>query len=82
MVEVLSPSTADYDRGEKLEHYRRVPSLEAVVLVDHEEARLDLWSRREGGWESERFGEGEALALEPIECRLEVDAIYRAGREA
>jgi Uma2 family endonuclease len=35
VVEVLSPGTAAYDRGEKLAHYQRVPSLEAVVLFDH-----------------------------------------------
>jgi Uma2 family endonuclease len=36
LVEVLSPSTEAYDRGEKLEHYKRISSLRAVVLVAHE----------------------------------------------
>src|SRR5258708_31296765 len=33
VVEVLSPSTAAYDRGEKLAHYQQIPSLREVVLV-------------------------------------------------
>ena len=35
IVEVLSLSTEDYDRGEKLSHYQTIPSLEEVVLVAH-----------------------------------------------
>src|SRR5262245_30524586 len=36
IVEVLSPSTQQYDRGEKLDHYKQIPSLQEVVLVAHE----------------------------------------------
>src|SRR5262245_13134541 len=32
LVEVLSPSTEDYDRGEKLGHYKQIPSLAEVVF--------------------------------------------------
>src|SRR5690606_2499369 len=42
LVEVLSPSTEDYDRGEKLSHYKSVPSLQEIVLVAHEERRIEL----------------------------------------
>ena len=45
IVEVTSDSTEDYDRGEKLTHYKQVPSLEAIVIVSHREARVDVWSR-------------------------------------
>ena len=30
VVEVTSPSTEEYDRGEKLEHYKRIPSLQEI----------------------------------------------------
>ena len=36
IVEVLSPSTADYDRGRKFTHYRRLPSLREYVLISQE----------------------------------------------
>src|SRR5688500_6312110 len=34
LVEVLSDSTREYDRGEKLERYREIPSLRHVILVE------------------------------------------------
>ncbi|GAB5541905.1 MAG: Uma2 family endonuclease [Sandaracinaceae bacterium] len=36
LVEVLSPSTEAYDRGEKLDHYRRIPSLREVLHIAHD----------------------------------------------
>jgi Uma2 family endonuclease len=45
IVEVLSEGTAEYDRGEKLAHYKKVPSLEAVVIVSQSERLLEIWQR-------------------------------------
>ena len=45
LVEVTSRSTEAYDRGEKLEHYQLMDSLQAVVFVSHREARLTLVAR-------------------------------------
>lgn len=42
LVEVLSPSTEAYDRGEKWAHYRRIESLEAYVLVSQIPQRLEV----------------------------------------
>jgi Uma2 family endonuclease len=36
LVEVLSPSTANYDRGDKAAHYRRLDSLRELVLVEQD----------------------------------------------
>jgi Uma2 family endonuclease len=33
VVEITSPSTGDYDRGEKLRHYKSLPSVREVLLV-------------------------------------------------
>jgi Uma2 family endonuclease len=49
LVEVLSPSTEAYDRGDKLEHYRRIPTLEEVVLVAWNQPAIDVWRRRDVG---------------------------------
>jgi Uma2 family endonuclease len=45
IVEVLSPSTANYDRGEKLTHYQQIDSLEELVLVRRDEQRVDVFRR-------------------------------------
>jgi len=82
VVEVLSPGTENYDRSEKLEHYKRIPSLSAVVLVDYRTELVELSSRDDQGWSSARFGTGEQVPLAAIRCVLSVDAVYAAAREA
>ena len=63
LVEVLSPSTEDYDRGEKLAHYKQIPSLQEVVLVAHEENRIELWRRRQQDRWSLDVCRGEGTAV-------------------
>ena len=65
IVEVLSPSTADYDRGEKLEHYQRIASLEEVVLVAHDRHHVDVFSRHGGAWQKSEY-EGGVARLESL----------------
>jgi len=80
VAEVLSPSTADYDRGEKREHYQQIPSLLEIVLVAHDRRQIEVYRRTGDGWSRHQAGPGEAISLESIACRLEVDALYeRAG---
>lgn len=47
IVEVLSPHTADYDRGGKFVHYRGLPSLQEYVTVSIEERRVERHRRLE-----------------------------------
>lgn len=82
VVEVLSDGTEDYDRGEKLDHYRRVPSLAAVVFVSHREERIEVWERDSGGsWHRQPYGPGETAEIPTLPVRLVVDEIYRDARE-
>ncbi len=47
LFEVLSPSTRNYDRSVKLEHYQRIPSLLYYVTVDSEQVELVCYKRFE-----------------------------------
>jgi len=78
LVEVTSPGTEAYDRGEKLEHYRRIPSLREVLIVSHAEMRVDVW-RRQGGedWKVASSGLEGRADLESLTCELSVADIYR-----
>jgi Uma2 family endonuclease len=49
VVEVLSPSTAAYDRGEKFAAYRLLPTLQEYLLVDPAARRCDLYRRGADG---------------------------------
>jgi Uma2 family endonuclease len=83
LVEVLSPSTEHYDLGEKFDHYRRIPSLQAVVYVRQDEARMELRARQaDGSWTSQAFGAGGAVPLDSIGCTIDVDGVYRDAAPA
>ena len=82
VAEVLSDGTEDYDRGEKLEHYKRIPSLRECVLVSHREPRVEVWHRGVAGvWEHETVGHGGRARLTSLDCEIAVDDIYRGGLE-
>ncbi len=76
-VEILSPSTEQYDRGEKLRQYQAMPSLLHVVLVAHDERRIDVWTRRGDDWSVTSARPGEHADLPGIRCALVVDDVYR-----
>jgi Uma2 family endonuclease len=77
VVEISSPSTEQYDRGEKLRQYQGIASVRHVVLIAHDQKRIDVWSRAVSGWVVASAGPGERAVLETIGCVLEVEDIYR-----
>lgn len=77
VVEIPSPSTEHYDRGEKLRQYRQVASLAHIVLVAHDSQQVDVWSRDEDTWKVSIARSGEQAMLDSIGCVLDVDAVYR-----
>ncbi len=76
-MEVSSPSTAAYDRGEKLSHYKRIPSLHEVVLVAHDERLIEVWRRDASGTWIRSEARAGGIALHSIGCTLDVDDVYR-----
>jgi Uma2 family endonuclease len=82
IVEVLSRSTEEYDRGDKFEHYKSVPSLHQYVLVATRERVVEVWTRGSGGaWTSVIVREGAAADLASIHARLDVRELYEAASE-
>ncbi len=78
VVEVLSRSTERYDRCMKLQHYRQIPSLGAIVIVSQREHCIEVWSRgADDAWTSRASGPGEVAEIPVIECHLRVDDVYR-----
>jgi Uma2 family endonuclease len=78
VVEVLSPSTAAFDHGAKLEGYFSLPSLAHYLLIDPDRAVLILHSRaREGVIETRILHEG-AVRLDPPGLAFEVAELFAA----
>jgi Uma2 family endonuclease len=78
VVEVTSASTEAYDRGDKLEHYKRIPSLREVVIVSHRERLIEVIRREEDGtWSRHEARSGNDAQLTSIGCALSVEDVYR-----
>ncbi|HEY9644837.1 MAG TPA: Uma2 family endonuclease [Chroococcidiopsis sp.] len=67
IIEVLSPSTAGFDRGDKFKFYRRIPTLQEYVLVDAEKVGVDCYRKTSAGkWELTAYPDDAADAENPI----------------
>ena len=77
LVEVLSDGTERYDRGEKFEHYKQIPSFQEYVVLSQKEALLEVWRRQGDSWSQEKAKAGEKVVLQSIQCELNVDELYR-----
>lgn len=77
IFEVLSPSTEQRDRTVKFRAHRRIPSLQAYVLVAQDHAWVDCFRRQGDMWVfSSLVGLNEVLDLPEIGCRLTLAEIY------
>lgn len=78
IVEVLSPSTRDFDTFAKLEEYKRLESLAYIAFVEPNAPEVVLWSRTsEGGWSEKRIvGLDLVLPLPELSVSLSLAEIY------
>ena len=78
LIEVLSPSTAAFDRGEKFEYYKQLASLQEYILISQNSVRIEHYCRQETQWIHNTFQRPEDVLLLPsIECEVPLRAIYR-----
>jgi Uma2 family endonuclease len=76
IVEVLSPSTAAHDRGVKLADYRRIASVEQILLVASEDRHVEVWRRAEDGWNVQDLIGDAAIPLALDHQPLPLAAVY------
>lgn len=79
LIEVLSRSTADRDRGAKWLTYQTLPTLQADVLVSQDERRIDLDTRRGTGWLLTAITPPEPLVLPQVPGDVPLDEIYESS---
>jgi len=79
IIEVLSESTKDYDRGGKFHQYMRIPSMQEYLTVSQTEILVDHAVRQaDGGWLVREVGPDNGnLALSSLSIQLELAEIYR-----
>jgi Uma2 family endonuclease len=77
IVEVLSESTGDFDRGEKFAAYRRIPEFKEYVLIDPDRKTIDIFRRSQSGewvlWDARGRSE---VRFESVDLMLPEDEIF------
>jgi Uma2 family endonuclease len=77
IVEVLSPSTAGYDRDGKFDDYKAIATLREYILVEQGRRAVQVWRRGDdGAWMSAAFGPDGAVMLASLDLTLTLDEIY------
>jgi Uma2 family endonuclease len=77
VIEVLSKSTASFDRGDKFADYQTSPVLEEYVLVSQTEPKVECFRKTEAGWVGQTYGPAETVCLKSVGLSVAIAAIYR-----
>ncbi|TAN85471.1 MAG: Uma2 family endonuclease [Phormidium sp. SL48-SHIP] len=78
IVEVLSPSTEAFDRGDKFAAYQSLESLQEYVLINTEKQRVEMFRRGEGGvWTLQNYTAMEGIfELKSLQFQGSFEALY------
>ena len=77
IVEVLSPSIQDYDRGEKFGFYRAIPTLQEYVLIHQNKPHIEHHDKQDRGWLlTDLESLEDTLTLQAIDVEIPLHRIY------
>ncbi|MBA2492882.1 MAG: Uma2 family endonuclease [Gammaproteobacteria bacterium] len=76
IAEVLSRSTADYDRGAKFEMYKAIPSVRYCLLIAQDRRQVDLYRRTATGWDLTRLEQADKIELSEFGWTLDLNTVY------
>jgi Uma2 family endonuclease len=78
LIEVLSPSTEQFDRSEKAKNYRTIESLQELILISQHKSNIEHYARQStGAWLISEITDAQTvLKLDSIECRLDLADVY------
>ena len=77
LVEVLSPSTASYDRGQKFARYRQLDSLLEYVVIDIAQRTADVYRKgADGLWVLHPFAQGQDVVLGSVDLTISAADLF------
>jgi Uma2 family endonuclease len=76
VIEILSQSTQDFDRGQKFADYQTCPTLEEYVLVSQTQQSVEVRSRLDDAWQVAVYQMDEPIRLQSIDCCLNPIQLY------
>lgn len=78
LIEVLSPSTEKYNRQQKFDHYRLLPSLREYLLISQDKQHISHYTRNaDDSWTLRDIRPPSELRLSSLECTLSLETIYQ-----
>ena len=82
IIEVLSRSTKNYDRGEKFKLYRDIPTLKEYILVDSQSTHIEVFRLNENGhWELQEYNLlSDVIVIKAIDEIVSLSEIYDGVR--
>ena len=82
IIEILSKSTQNYDRGEKFKLYRDIPSLKEYLLVDSESILLESYRiNQRGNWELEEIKSTDGIfSIPTLGISIPLEDIYKGTK--
>lgn len=77
IIEILSPSTEKYDKGEKFEYYQQIQTLREYILVSQDKIYVEHYKSQNTEWTLEIFSAlQDTLIFSSIGCKLSLRDIY------
>lgn len=82
LIEILSPSTRNYDRGEKFRLYRDIPTLREYIMVDSESIKVEAYCLNiDGNWELKEYKKtSDSLLIRTLLLSIPLAEIYARTR--
>jgi Uma2 family endonuclease len=82
LIEILSPSTRDYDRGGKFKLYREIPTLREYILVDTEATLVEVFRMNaQNHWELEEYKSvDQSLEITSLHLSIPMTEIYEGTK--
>ncbi len=78
IIEVISDSTADIDRGEKWQNYQKLKSLKTYILLDQTRVSAEVFQRLpDGAWRYEKLELGNTLKIPCLNLEIPLEAVYQ-----
>jgi Uma2 family endonuclease len=78
IVEILSPSTEAFDRGDKFSGYKSIPSFCEYLLIAQDKKLVTKYVKQSKKfWLQSEYVKGEILQVESLDCELKIDELYQ-----
>ncbi|MGE3535997.1 MAG: Uma2 family endonuclease [Candidatus Tectimicrobiota bacterium] len=80
IIEILSPSTEAFDRGDKFTYYKSIPSFREYLLIAQHRPHVGHYIKQNNAiWSYQEYNElGLTLTLPALDCHLALEEVYRA----